>query len=79
MAIRDIALLLATIDSLRQYDVEGDTELMAKLSSRIANMQDAGWRETATRKAESIGKDRRDHPIDLLQCGPEKLSPSAPG
>lgn len=59
LTVRDIAMLLATIDAMGRYDVAGDAPLMSALKAHVANMSDAGWRDTAERKVESIGHNRR--------------------
>lgn len=68
LTVRDIALLLATIDAMSQYDVAGDTKLLALLQRKVAQMRDVGWRETAEKKTASIGHERNKHPSYGTAC-----------
>ena len=69
LTVRDITLLLANIDAMSKYDVTGDAQLMATLKSRIAQMRDAGWRDTAEQKFASIGQERNEHAGQAPECG----------
>lgn len=69
LTVRDIAMLLATIDEMGQYDVAGDAQLMTVLRSRVAKMRDEGWRDTAERKRASIGHERREGASHAPECG----------
>jgi hypothetical protein len=69
LTVRDIALLLATIDAMGKYDVAGDTELMTALRSRVAQMRDAGWRDTAEKQVASIGHGRSESASMAPECG----------
>lgn len=69
LTVRDIAMLLATIDAMRQYDVANDAKLMAALKSRVAQMRDAGWRDTAEQQVASIGRERSDLAGVAPECG----------
>lgn len=68
LTVRDIAMLLATIDAMKQYDVANDAELMAALKSRAAKMRDAGWRDTTEQKIASIGRERSDRAGIAPEC-----------
>lgn len=68
LTVRDIAMLLATIDSIGKYDVVGDVSLMAKLRVQVAKMTDAGWRDTAERMVVDIGRHREGASNDTSSC-----------
>lgn len=69
LTVRDIAMLLATIDAMGKYDVAGDTQLITVLKSRVARMRDEGWRDTAERKIASIGHERSERAGQAPECG----------
>jgi len=69
LTVRDIAMLLATIDAMNKYDVAGDPELMALLKQQIMRMHDDGWRDTAERKMNGIGKERSEVASRAPECG----------
>lgn len=69
LTVRDIAMLLATIDAMRKYDVAGDAQLMAALKGRVAQMRDEGWRDTAERRIAGIGHERSERPNRAHECG----------
>jgi hypothetical protein len=60
LTVRDIVMLLATIDRMRMYDVAGDAELMKLLEVRVTAMQDREWRESSTGRMQRIGQGRED-------------------
>lgn len=64
--VRDIAMLLSTIDAERTYDVAGDTELMAILRTRVARMQ--AWRDVTIGLVAAIGERRRKHARAQSEC-----------
>jgi hypothetical protein len=69
LTVRDVAMLLATIDAMGKYDVAGDPKLMALLKRQIVRMRDDGWRDTAERKMNSIGKERSETASQAPECG----------
>lgn len=69
LTVRDIAMLLSTIDAMGKYDVVADSQLMALLKQKIAKMQDDGWRDTAERKMNGIGHDRNENASQAPECG----------
>jgi hypothetical protein len=69
LTVRDIAMLLATIDAMGKYDVAGDAQLMAALRSRVTQMRDDGWRDTAEREIASIGHERNERASRAPECG----------
>lgn len=69
LTVRDIAMLLATIDAMGKYDVAGDAELMGALKSRVAQMRDVGWRDTAEKKVANIGHKRSERASMAPECG----------
>lgn len=69
LTVRDIAMLLSTIDAMGKYDVAADSQLMALLKQRIVKMHDDGWRDTAERKMTGIGHERSDNASQAPECG----------
>jgi hypothetical protein len=69
LTVRDIALLLATIDAMGKYSVAGDLELMGALKIRVAQMRDTGWRDTAEQEVASIGHKRSESASMAPECG----------
>lgn len=69
LTVRDIAKLLVTIDAMGTYDVAGDATLLELLKSRVAEMRDAGWRDTAQQLVASIGHRRGDGNSAGQECG----------
>jgi len=69
LTVRDIAMLLSTIDAMGKYDVAADSQLMALLKQRIVKMRDDGWRDTAERKMKSIGNERSENASQAPECG----------
>lgn len=68
LTVRDIAMLLATIDVMGKYDVARDTQLMAALRSRVTQMHDEGWRNTTERKIANIGLERSEPASHAPEC-----------
>jgi hypothetical protein len=68
LTVRDIAMLLSTIDTMGKYDVAADAQLLVLLRRRIAEMRDDGWRSTAERKMASIGYQRNTHASQAPEC-----------
>lgn len=66
--VRDIATLLGMIDMMGQYDVAGDKQLIALLSSRIAQMRDQNWRQIAEDAVSSFGKQRSEVAKNAPEC-----------
>jgi hypothetical protein len=58
LTVRDIAMLLATIDAMGTYDVAADNQLLRALNSQIAKMRNAGWRDSAEQIVAGIGHRR---------------------
>jgi hypothetical protein len=69
LSVRDIAALLGMIDMMGQYDVAGDKQLVSLLSSRIAQMKDQNWRQTAEGEVSSFGKRRTETASHAQECG----------
>lgn len=69
LTVRDVTLLLTFIDTMGKYDVAGDAELMEALKSRVAQMRDAGWRDTAERLVGKIGYERSGEINMAIECG----------
>jgi len=69
LSVRDIAVLLGMIDMMGQYDVEGDKQLVALLSSRIAKMKDQAWQQTAEDEVSSFGRRRTEAAKHAPECG----------
>ncbi|MBD3678795.1 MAG: hypothetical protein HUJ27_10390 [Rhodobacteraceae bacterium] len=58
VTVRDIAKLLRTMDSMKTYDVAGDTQLMEALRAQIAKFPPEGWAGLAADYANKIGHER---------------------
>jgi len=69
LTVRDIAVLLATIDEMRIYDVAGDAQLLNALRNDIARMRDDNWREVAQQEVQNIGRFRSRHTPLSPECG----------
>lgn len=69
LSVRDITELLGMIDMMGQYDVAGDKQLVALLSSRIARMKDQNWRQAAEDEVSSFGKRRTEAAKHAPECG----------
>ncbi|MDQ1816585.1 hypothetical protein RBA41_25115 [Massilia sp. CCM 9210] len=68
LTVRDITMLLSTIDAMGKYDAAADAQLMALLKQRIAKMHDDGWRDTAERKMTGIGHERNELASQAPEC-----------
>lgn len=68
LSLRDIAALLGMIDMMGQYDVAGDKQLVAVLSSRIARMKDQNWRQTAEDEVSNFGRRRTEAAKHAPEC-----------
>jgi len=66
--IRDMAMLLETMQAAGTYDVRHDAQLMGRLSERIATMRDQGWKSTALSMLKRIETAVLHRPASVSQC-----------
>lgn len=69
LTVRDISALLAAIDSMGEYDVSKDAQLMDALKAQVASMHDERWRETAEKKITSIEHSQITSARGAPECG----------
>lgn len=54
LAVRDLVLIFETMSKSKTYDVRDDKTLMRNLASKISEMKDKGWQDSALRMLRRI-------------------------